>query len=131
MIKEMIGEPKGFRVMHEYGGWRIAYHAYEEKINSIRALKNWGVHVDSDEAFVLVEGKAVLATSGTLEQPAPAIVEEIRPGNLYVVEHGERHAIALAEGAAVLIMENRDMSNFIETEINSEEMKKIKAYFVG
>lgn len=131
MIKEKIGEPKGFQVIHKYGRWRIACHAYEESINSIHALKNWGVHVESDEAFVLVKGKAVLATAGTLEEPMPAMMEEIRQGILYVVQQGERHAIALAEDTAVLIIENRDMSNFVEAEMGKREVEAFRTYFAG
>lgn len=125
MIKEIIGAPEGFRVMHEFGGWRIAYHAYKEEVNSIQSLKKWGVHVDSDEAFILISGEMLLATAGTLDHAQPATVECVEPGNMYVVEQGERHAIVLKENAVVLIVENRDMSNFIETDIEASNMEKI------
>lgn len=125
MIKELIGNPAGFRVMHEFGNWRTAYHAYKEDVNSIKSLKKWGVHVESDEAFILLHGKMVLATAGTLDSPEPVSVEHVQTGSMYVVKQGERHAIALEENAVVLIVENRDMSNFIETEIEKDDLEKI------
>ena len=127
MIREKIADPAGFRVMHEFGGWRMAYHAYKEEVNSVNALKKWGVHVESDEAFVLISGEVMLATAGTLEAPKSVNMEHLEPGRLYVVECKERHAIVLKENAAVLIVENRDMSNFIETEIETDDMKALRS----
>ncbi len=129
MIKDKIGTPEGFRVIHESGEWRIAYHAYKEDVNSMKALKKWGVHVESDEAFILIKGNMLISVAGTLEAPKPVETEKVEPGVMYCVEKGERHAIALEEGAVVLIVENRDMSNFIETEIENDNLAVIRERF--
>lgn len=129
MVTEKIGTPAGFRVIHESDGWRMAYHAYKKEVNSLSALKKWGVHVDSDEAFVLLKGSMLLATSGTLEHGTPVKVEIVQPGQMYCVEKGEKHALVLTEDSVVLIMENRDMSNFIETDIDDADLKVVETAY--
>lgn len=106
----------GFRVIHDGGNWRTALHSYDENVNSAACLTEWGIHEDSEEAFVLLCGAAVLAVR---QENGQANVCRMEPFHQYVVGVAERHAIALREGAIVLIMENQDMSQF-QTEVMDE-----------
>lgn len=110
-------EQSGFSVLHNSGDWRVALHAYEESVNGISALKNWGIHVDSEEAFAMLDGRAFLVTKNSGKSPECCIMEK---GKLYVVNAGERHGIGLLPGSSVLIMENRDMSRFCQEPIEEE-----------
>lgn len=117
MTVHSFRESSGFSVLHNSENWRVALHAYEESVNGISALKNWGIHVDSEEAFALLEGRAVLVTKNSGKRPECCIMEK---GRLYVVNAGERHGIGLFPGSSVLIMENRDMSRFCQEPIEEE-----------
>lgn len=134
MIQYDLSGRRGFSVIHESAGWRIACHGYDPAVNGIGALGEWGIHLDSEEAFVLLQGRGVLAVqdeSGRNEngrdesgqdengqgENGQIRVISMEPSRLYVVGAGERHAIALAEGSLVLIMENEDMSRFETAEM--------------
>lgn len=51
-----VRNAKGFEVLHNSTGWRIAEHAYKENVNGMSAFLNWGRHLDSEEAFLLLCG---------------------------------------------------------------------------
>lgn len=121
-----LKEKKGFEVLHDSTEWRIAIHAYEEKVNGKSSFKNWGRHMDSQEAFLLLKGKGWLITSPDGEE---AMIHELTGEEIVVVESGERHAILLGEDSAALIIENEDMSNSvtepIEENLRERTLEKI------
>lgn len=122
MVQYDLSERHGFSVIHESVGWRTACHSYEPSVNSIGALKEWGIHVDSEEAFLLIGGKGVLAVMDGCGQ---VVVMPMEPLRLYVVGAGERHAIALQPDSRVLIMENEDMSRFETEKMDAEAWASI------
>lgn len=122
MVKYGILEAKGFEVIHNSQGWRIAEHAYEESVNGIPSFVNWGRHLDSEEAFLLLCGKGWLVTS---TDGSDYEIHPLKDGELQLVETAERHAILLAEGARALIVENQDMSNSVTEPIEKELAAKI------
>lgn len=109
MVQYGLNDRHGFFVVHESKGWRTACHSYEPTVNGAGALKEWGIHVDSEEAFVLLCGKGVLAV---MDDGGQVRITRMEPLQMYVVGAGEKHAIALDQGSRVLIMENEDMSRF-------------------
>lgn len=113
-----------FRVLHESGLWRTAMHRYDSKVNGIEALWEWGIHEDSEEAFVLLCGECVLAVQS---DSAGAEIIPMEPLRQYVVGVAQMHAIALKEGATVLIMENADMSRFKTMPMDKEVQDGIRA----
>lgn len=147
MIQYDLSGRRGFSVIHESTGWRIACHGYDPAVNGIGALGEWGIHLDSEEAFVLLQGRGVLAVqdeSGRNEngrdesgqdengqgengqdENGQIRVISMEPSRLYVVGAGERHAIALGEGSLVLIMENEDMSRFETAEMEESHRARI------
>lgn len=121
-------ERRGFGIFAESRGWRVAYHSYEESVNGISAAAEWGIHLDSDETFTLLSGKGYLAVKsreGALE------ICGLNPGELYIVEAGERHILVLKEGARVLITENRNMENSKKEPAQREELEQIRAFMKG
>lgn len=129
MFTRAIGNLAGFQVIHKSKEWRIAYHSYLEEVNSIHAVSKWGVHEDSEEVFVLLYGKMMIMTAGTADNPKKMVLQKVEPGTIYVVEQGERHAIALDKNSKVLIVENRDMTNYTETAIDKEDLKQIREFY--
>ena len=116
MVQYGLNEGHGFFVVHESQGWRTACHSYEPSVNGVGALKEWGIHVDSEEAFVLLCGKGVLAV---MDDGGQTRITRMEPLQMYVVGTGEKHAIALDPGSRVLIMENKDMSRFQTLEMEA------------
>lgn len=124
MLKTSCEKRKGFEVLHNSEDWRLAIHAYEPEINGVPSLKNWGRHLDSQEAFLLLNGKGWLVTcddNGSYE------VADLSRTEILIVEKGERHAILLAEGAFALIVENKDMSNSVNEAMEPEVVAAILA----
>lgn len=117
-----ILQAKGFEVLHNSQGWRIAEHAYQPEVNGVAAFLTWGRHLDSEEAFLLLTGEGYLITSkeGRDYQIAP-----LKAGEVCLVEPGERHAILLSEGSRALIVENQDMSNSVSEPIDDDIRKEI------
>ncbi|MGN0353594.1 MAG: hypothetical protein ACI4EI_00795 [Muricoprocola sp.] len=124
MLKTSCEKRKGFEVLHNSEGWRLAIHAYEPEMNGIPSLKNWGRHLDSQEAFLLLKGKGWLATC---DEAGNYAVTELSQTEILIVEKAERHAILLAEGSSALIVENQDMSNSVNEAMKPEVIEAILA----
>lgn len=128
MVQYDLSKEHGFSVIHNSGGWRTACHCYEPSVNGIGALKEWGIHVDSEEAFLLMCGTGVLAV---MDERGQVTVIPMEPFRLYVVGAGEMHAIALQSETRVLIMENADMSRFQTVEMDREARASISRVLEG
>lgn len=126
MEKISLAKRSGFEVIHNSVGWRIAVHAYEEKTNGITAFTEWGVHEDSQEAFVLLKGKAWLALSEQGTDPGDYQLCALEKDGLYVVQEKEYHSIILVPGSQVLIMENLDMSNTRKKSVDPKVIQEIR-----
>jgi len=109
----------GFQVLHSSRPWRIAMHAFEPGVNDLASFITWGRHLDSEEAFVLLEGRGWLVTAPEPMQQGNAsfCIHNLEPDRILIVEAGERHAIILEEGARTLIIENEDMSRSVTESI--------------
>lgn len=80
--------------------------------------------MDSEEGFVLLEGRGWLATS---TDGKDFHIQELKHMELTLVEQAERHAILLEEGGRALIVENLDMSNSVNEEMDPELRGKMLA----
>ena len=91
----------GYNATMHYGTWRVAIANYGEGFDreKFRYVER---HMQTDEAFVLLAGKAALVT-GMERRETPLAM-----GNIYNVKCGAWHALLLEEGAKVLIVENHD-----------------------
>lgn len=117
---------KGFEVIHNSAPWRVAVHASQPEINGVPSFHLWGRHMESEEGFVLLQGKGWLVTS---TDGKDYHIEELKKEELTLVEQAERHAILLDENSSALIVENLDMTNSVNEEmdasIKEEILKKI------
>lgn len=111
---------KGFEVIHNSKPWRVAVHASQPEINGIPSFYQWGRHMDSEEGFVLLQGRGWLVTSSDGKDYH---IEELKKEELTLVEQAERHAILLDENSSALIVENLDMSNSVNEKMD-EAMKE-------
>ena len=115
MLKFDLTKAEGFDVIHTSivgnSVWRTAIHAWKEGVNDLTSFQNWGVHEDSEEAFVVLEGSGFLFTSKEGKEDGDYQCCALEMGSQYLVEKGELHAILRTEGSRVLVIENGDMSH--------------------
>ena len=98
----------GYEVKHIFGAWRVAYLRYAERFDTITYLER---HLETDEIFVLLQGKAVLLHGVNIEKT------QMEFNKIYNIPKGEWHNIKVSEDALSLIFENADTSK-----VNSEYM---------
>ena len=86
--------------------WQVAY------LNScpeyeLKAIKKVDVHENTDEAFILLEGRAVLiaAEVSSIDKTEFDLIDMV-PGTTYNIPSGMWHNIVLLENTRVLIVEN-------------------------
>jgi hypothetical protein len=108
MLEQIEIEGMGFRPLKDYGSWRIAQLSYDPGVNALDSLSTLGRHFKTEEAFLLLQGEAVMVTAGTGKQPRDYEAVRFVPGWIYVVKQEQWHAAVLKPGSRVLIVENRD-----------------------
>jgi ureidoglycolate hydrolase len=65
-------------------------------------------HTESDEVFVLLEGKVVLVIVGHGPKPGSIQPLVMKPGKVYNVRRDTWHTALLSRDSLVLVVENRD-----------------------
>ena len=93
---------EGYQPLTTYGAWRVAMVNACERLLE-KNLRRMERHLETDEIFVLLHGKAVLYI-GKDRTPFP-----MESGRLYCVKCGEWHCISTEPDAKVLIVENDDV----------------------
>ena len=116
MLTFDLTKAEGFEVIHTSivgnSVWRTAIHAWKEGVNDLTSFQNWGVHEDSEEAFVVLEGGGFLFTSKEGKEDEDYQCCALEMGSQYLVEKGELHAILLTEGSRVLVDRKRRYEPF-------------------
>lgn len=96
--------------MIDYETWRVAVLRYCEELE-IQNINSMQKHSETDEVFVLLEGKCTLFTGGNgdkIEDIDAIAMERLK---LYNVKRGVWHTHTLDQFATVLIIENQDTSD--------------------
>ena len=99
MIEKTSHGESGFKVMTQFGEWKVGMLRYNERFSRLREMER---HMLTDEVFVLMSGKATLYTD------MEAVEMEI--GAVYTVPLKIWHHIVVSEDANVLVVENRNTS---------------------
>ena len=97
-----------FKVMMESDAWKIGFLRYSERFSEFKVLER---HLQTDEAFVLLEGEAVLYENSKAHQ-----MEKCK---VYNIARGVWHHIVVSRDATVMVVENADTSGE-NTEIKTE-----------
>ena len=104
-IREFTGE--GYKPLIDYGQWRVAFLRYLDELLA-EHIERMERHLETDEVFVLLQGRAVLLLGGNgtaLDGVHPQTMES---GKLYNVKCNAWHAILLSRDATILLVENCD-----------------------
>jgi mannose-6-phosphate isomerase-like protein (cupin superfamily) len=104
----------GYQPLVDFGAWRVAMLRYLDGIhpeNNHRLER----HTETDEVFVLLQGKGVLIIGGNEGRVSEIFPQAMEAGKIYNVRCNTWHTILLSREASVLIVENQDTG-----ETNSE-----------
>lgn len=119
-IESLIGSEPGYQPLLISDGWQVAILNWEtsmepEKISEIER------HINTDEVFMLGQGRAALYTViDTVVQ-----LVDLEPGILYNVPRGRWHNLIATRDASLWIVENRD-THLHDTEIRKMSSKEIQ-----
>ncbi|MDO5977893.1 hypothetical protein [Flavivirga spongiicola] len=117
----------GFHPFLIRDGWQVAQLNYVEEQN-IENISKIDVHYQTDEVFVLLNGKAVLIVA-TFKDDIPFFeVELMKQNTIYNIPKNRWHNIAMEEESKVLIVEksNTHLSDFDYFNLDSEKRSELK-----
>ncbi len=92
-IFDFCGED--FKAVLQFEGWKIGLLRYGERFSDFKVMER---HLETDEAFVLLEGDATL-----YEEENTYKMEKCK---VYNVKKGLWHHIVVSKNATVLVVEN-------------------------
>ena len=109
-----------FKIAMQFEGWKIGFLRYSDRFSKFRVLER---HLETDEAFILLEGEAVLYEDILLENEAVLYREfaahKMEKCKVYIIEKGKWHHITVSKDATVIVVENSN------TSLNNTERKAV------
>jgi ureidoglycolate hydrolase len=99
----------GYQPLIDFGEWRVAMLRYLDEIHPDH-IASMERHTQTDEVFVLLEGRGLLLLGGKCSQVDGLYPQTIESGNVYNVKQNVWHTILLSRDAKILLVENRDTS---------------------
>jgi ureidoglycolate hydrolase len=104
-IRDYHGE--GYKPLIDFACWRVAYLRYIDDMHPA-AIARMERHMETDEVFVLLNGRAVLFLGEgerQVERVSPLVMET---GKLYNVKRNAWHTVVVSRDATILLVENND-----------------------
>jgi len=105
LIEEYYHSKEGYNPYLIGPKWQVAQLNFEHEY-APNTIKRLDAHHKTDEAFLLMEGKAVLIAANVNSKSVEFETIKMEPKILYNIPKGCWHNIALWEGAKVLIIED-------------------------
>lgn len=117
---------EGFKPLIVYGEWLVALMNWEQRFD-IGAVGKIERHNETDEVFVLIDGRSVLYV---VEVPSIKLVD-MEPSVLYNVPAGTWHNVVGTRETKWLIVENNNTSynNTEFRQLNPKELDDLIAQF--
>ena len=106
MVIEKLAIGKGFETAFEGCGFKCAFITASPQYASGK-VEEMKCHLDSDEVFVLLRGKAVLLTKD--KEDAPCCSTLLSPDTAYNITQGTWHYLAVSADALVFVAESGTM----------------------
>lgn len=106
-IETLRYDEKGYKSLVFFENWRVALMNDGPKTN-LEGLSYFQKHDETDEVFVLLEGRCVLLMAGFGENPGEISAVDMEPGSMYNVKKGAWHTHYFAPNTKVVIVENAD-----------------------
>jgi len=114
-IKENLKNNTGFNIIHTFDSWKVAFITYSNQYDELNVVKR---HTQTDEAFMLIKGEAVLFTA---DGDDDLITTRLEKEKLYIIKKNTWHHLQVSEDALLVVMEN---SNTSKENTQSREIKK-------
>ena len=123
-VHEYAGQ--GYLPLIDFGEWRVAILRFDTGLLP-ENIRNMQRHNETDEVFVLLEGRCILFIGEGDESIDTIHAVDMEPLKLYNVRQSTWHNHTLSEDASVLIIENRDTSldNSPRISISPEQQKQL------
>ncbi len=122
LIEKYSADGQGYHPFLIRPQWQVALLNYAPE-ESLEAIEKIDIHYQTDEAFVILEGRAALiaATIGDGEVSFEAV--DMQPNIVYNIPKDVWHKIAMYPGSKVLIIENKDthLGDFEFYNLSSEQ----------
>jgi len=114
-IETLKWQGPGYQPLVFFGGWQVAVLNWENSMapDHICEIER---HCETDEVFILGQGKTVLYT----ESDHSFQMIDMEPGVIYNVPKGTWHNLVATKDASLWIIENRD-THLHDTEIRTLE----------
>lgn len=106
-IETLRYDENGYKSLVFFENWRVALMNDGPKTN-LEGLSYFQKHDETDEVFVLLEGRCVLLMAGFGENPGEISAVDMEPGSMYNVKKGAWHTHYFAPNTKVVIVENAD-----------------------
>ena len=106
-IETLRYDENGYKSLVFFENWRVALMNDGPK-TTLEGLSYFQKHDDTDEVFVLLEGRCVLLMAGFGENPGEISAVDMEPGSMYNVKKGAWHTHYFAPNTKVVIVENAD-----------------------
>lgn len=123
-ISQFSGQ--GYQPLVDFGYWRVAILNYIDELET-QNLTKMQRHNETDEVFVLLEGKCILFLGEGDGAITRIYAQDMEPLKLYNVKRACWHTHTLSKDATVLIVENRDttLENSPEIELDPEQRTRL------
>ena len=128
LIENYKNNKNGFHPFMISDGWQVAQLNYMEE-QHIDNINKVDVHFETDEVFVLLEGKAVLIAV-VFDGDKPIFeIELMKKNSTYNIPKNRWHNIAMEEGSKVLIVEksNTHLGDFEYKYLSESILAELKA----
>jgi len=121
-ILEYDGE--GYQPLVDFGTWRVAFLRFIDEIipENIHRLER---HVETDEVFVLLEGKAILFVGEGEKEIKKLHSIIMEPGKLFNVRKNAWHCCVLSRDGTILLVENcdtgKDNTDYVDLDASQKD----------
>ena len=116
---------QGYKPLIDFGQWRVAILRYLEALQADR-IDSMERHVETDEVFVLVQGRGILMIGGRGAKIDGIRAQVMQTGEIYNVKRSVWHTILLTRDASVLIVENADTGKAnTEFDVLAPELRRL------
>jgi len=104
-VKDYKG--RGYMPLVDYSLWRVAV-LNTPPARPAKRTRKVSRHMETDEVFILVEGRAVLVIGGKSSKPRDKLkTVKMKENLMYNVKKRTWHTALLAKGSKIIIVENR------------------------
>ncbi len=120
---------KGYQPLVDFGAWRVALLRHLDELNPDH-INSMERHIETDEVFVLVEGKAILFLGGNHPAVNKIYTQAMEIGKIYNIKRNTWHTAALSQDAKIVLVENCDTSeqNSEYTFLSPEHLQTIRDF---